>query len=411
MRNELKGACLAYVSGPIDAARTYRDWVAKAAPDYFGTIYLNHLFALIEQMGSDALIITTLPKGQTREKIDRITVVNLPMPEAKKGLGYHVGMVTWALRSALEILKFRADIALLTAGQDYFWVFRPLRILGIRLIASLHCTLWPKYAPQAAHKKFLYWLNGRFFYPVCAHIQGVSQEAVEQILSTSPRLKKKPARFIATYDPGRFARVKAPNWPKPPAPFRLLYVGRLEVNKGVLDLVQIMQRLEQDEPGRYRLEICGEGSAEGQLRQAVTDLKLDRIITVNGQCATSELAEKYTECHAVVVPTRSDFEEGTPKVAFEAVLNLRPVVMSAACPALADVAEAAVEPRVDDVDDYVRAIRSLSQDPAFYAAKVNAADPARQKHFDERNSYGSVLGAGLRSIVRSSRACSVVQAT
>jgi glycosyltransferase involved in cell wall biosynthesis len=101
----------------------------------------------------------------------------------------------------------------------------------------------------------------------------------------------------------------------------------------------------------------------------------------------------------VVVPTRSDFEEGTPKVAFEAVLNLKPVIMSAACPAIADVSAATVEPRVDDVDDYVRAIESLADDPALYAEKSEAAAVCRLKHFDERRSYGAVLRTGLQPLL------------
>jgi glycosyltransferase involved in cell wall biosynthesis len=230
----------------------------------------------------------------------------------------------------------------------------------------------------------------------------VSEEAVAQIASCAPELRERPRRFIATYDPARFERVAPASWPPPGEPFRLLYVGRLEANKGVFDLAEVMRRLEEREPGRFKLDICGEGPVEGELQGVVEQTDLGSVINVRGQCNTGLLAKLYAESHAVVVPTRSDFEEGTPKVAFEAVLNLRPVVMSAACPALADVAAATVEPKVDDVEDYVRAIRGLSDDPKLYAEKVAAAGICRLKHFDERHSYGAVLRTGLQPLLPAS---------
>jgi glycogen(starch) synthase len=392
---------IAYVSGPIDASKVYREWRSRQASDYFGTIYLVHLYALLDEFAADGLIITTLPGARSTERLDHLTIVNLPMPSGRGRTGalYHVAMFAWAVRCMVEIVRYRANAALLTAGQDYFWVFRPLRLFGIRLLASLHCTLWPKFAPRKKHHLFLTWLNGRLFYPACDHIQGVSEEAVAQIVSCAPSIHDRPRRFIATYDPARFEQVLPASWPPSGEPFRLLYVGRIEVNKGVLDLAEVMRRLEEREPSRFKLDICGEGPAEEELKRAVEQAKLASVINVRGQCNTGSLAKLYAECHAVVVPTRSDFEEGTPKVAFEAVLNLRPVVMSAACPALADVAAATVEPKVDDVEDYVRAIGALSDDPELYAEKVAAAGICRLKHFDERHSYGAVLRAGLQPLL------------
>lgn len=390
---------LAYLSGPIDAAKVYDEWRGRRASDYFGTIYLKHLYGVAAELNLELLVITTLPGGVSRRSMDHVTVANLPLPGGRGGALYHLSMLAWAVRCMAEIVRFRANAALMTAGQDYFWTFRLLRLFRIRLLASLHCTLWPKYARRRLHHRLLCWLNGRLFYPACDHIQAVSHEAVAQIRAISPTARAEPRRFIATYDEARFAAVDPPSWPAHGEPFRLLYVGRLAVNKGVIDLVEIMRRLEERQPGRFMLDICGEGSAARQLDRAIADAGLGHAIHVHGQCATDLLARRYAQAHAIVVPTRSDFEEGTPKVAFEAVLNLRPVVMSAACPALVDVADAAVEPRVDDVDDYVRAILALSEDPQLYAAKAGAADRCRQKHFDERNSYGTVLRAALEPIV------------
>jgi glycosyltransferase involved in cell wall biosynthesis len=387
------------LSGPIDAARTYQDYRREALPDYYGTVYLAQLFRLLDELNADGLIITTLPQARTRSRVDHLTFTNIPPVSGSRGFLYHLGMLIWSVRCIREIIRYRANVALLTAGQDYFWLFRVVSPFGIRLMASLHCTLWPNLAPRRAHKRLLIWLNGKFFYPACGHVQAVSDTIVAQIVGSSAALKVKPRKFVPTYAPSRFAAAVPPNWPSSPEAFRLLYVGRLEVNKGALDLVEIMRRLNADGPRRFELDACGEGGARERMGNATAEAGLEQAIRIFGQCATPLLARKFDQCHAVIVPTRSDFEEGYAKVAAEAVLNLRPVVMSAACPSLADVAAAAMEARVDDVEDYVRAIRELALDPALYAEKVQATYHCRQIYLDDRNSYGAVLKAGLARVL------------
>lgn len=387
-----KSPCrIAYVSGPIDAVQVYDQWRRSKGSGYYGTIYLLQLYEILQEVGAKALVITTLSTGRWSAARENVEVVNLPMPEGVGGMRYHIAMLAWACRCVAAIIRFRADGALLTAGQNYFWAFAPLRLFGTRLIASLHCTLWPPFAQRKRIDRVLNALNGIFFYPFCDHVQSVSEEAARQVHQTAVRLPRSEARFLATYDPRRFEDVVKPVWPQVRDEFRLLYVGRLTANKGIFDLVRIMEMLEQHHPGKFRLDVCGTGPAEEKLRSEMRGAGLHGSIEIHGQCVTARLQELYASSHAVVVPTRSDFEEGTPKVAFEAVLNFRPVVMSAACPALADVLDATEEARVDDVEDYVSAILRLAADRHVYETRVRGAAACRQKHFEEHRSYGARL--------------------
>jgi glycosyltransferase involved in cell wall biosynthesis len=381
---------LAYVSGPIDARRVYDDWQRGDQSAYYGTIYLVQLYALLHELGVKGLIITTLGTDSWADTRGNFRIVNLPTPKSKAGLSYHVAMLGWVARCLSEIFRFGANAALLTAGQNYLWAFGLLRLRGIRLIVSLHCTLWPKHARRKPIHRLFDVLNGRLLFPICDHIQGVSDEAVEQVRSVAPSLRRQPQRFIATYESGRFSDVQPAVWPANGV-FELLYVGRLTANKGVFDLVHTMELLQEREPGRFRLTVCGSGPAADALVSRVRGAGLDDVVEFRGQCATPELERLFRKAHAVVVPTRSDFEEGTPKVAFEAVLNMRPLVMSAACPALADVRLAVEEAAVDDPRDYAAAIESLSRDPLLYDERVRGTLTARTKHFDETRSYGMTL--------------------
>lgn len=368
----------------------------KRQPDYYGTVYLAQLLAVLGALDADCMIITTLPGERSRRTSGSNTIVNIPMPSGSKGAFYHLAMIGWALRCMREMRRFQARIAILTAGQTYFWMFAVLRLTGVHLFASLHCSLWPKLAPKRTVLQLHNWLNGRLFFPACNHIQAVSADIVDQIVASSGKLGTVPSKFVPTYEASDFGSTTIQDFPAPGCAFRLLYVGRVEENKGVLDLIDMMRALEGTDPGRYRLTICGTGSADRALTDAVKDSGLDQFITVTGQCGATELAAHYADCHAVLVPTRSAFEEGYAKVVAEAVLNLRPVITSAACPALKDVAKAAVEAQVDRVETYADAVRKLATDPVVYAEKAAAAARLRPFYFDRSHSYAAVIEPALR---------------
>ena len=390
---------VAYLSGPIDALKVARELKEDRQADYYGTVYLAQLFSTLEALNADYLVISTLPGERWRKVSGALTVANIPMTDGLAGAAYHLAMMRWSIRCIAEIQRFRPKVAILTAGQDYFWMFATLRASSIRLFASLHCTLWPKLAPQRAANRFLNRLNGRYFFPACDHIQAVSQDIVDQIVASSTRLPAPPRKFLPTYRAEDFLASTSADFPDPGRSFRLLYVGRIEENKGVFDLVAMMRALEDVEPGRYCLTICGTGSADRTLAEAVSAARLGQSITVAGQCDAAQLAAHYAACHAVVAPTRSTFEEGYAKVVAEAVLNLRPVITSAACPALADVADAAIEARVDDPAAYVDAIRKLATDPILYAGKVAAAARVRQIYFDQNHSYRAMIEPALCAVL------------
>ena len=371
--------------------------------DYYGTVYLKQLFGVLETLGADCLVITTLPGKRWRKASGSITIANIPLPVGAKGVFYHLAMIRWSVQCINEIRRFRAEIAILTAGQTYFWMFAGLRLSGVSLFASLHCTLWPKLAPQRTVIRFLSWLNGRLFFPACDHIQAVSTDIVNQIVASSAKLRTLPGKFVPTYRASEFGATHFPSHPLPGRAFRLLYVGRVEENKGVFDLISMMRDLEKAERGRYNLTICGTGSADRALADAVSVSRLDHLITVSGQCDATQLAAHYAECHAVLVPTRSTFEEGYAKVLAEAVLNLRPVITSAACPALRDVAEAAIEARVDHPETYADAVRTLATNPVLYARKVAAAARLRPFYFDGNHSYAAVIEPPLRKALLAKR--------
>ena len=101
----------------------------------------------------------------------------------------------------------------------------------------------------------------------------------------------------------------------------MLYVGRLEQAKGVLDLLEAFSLLARRR-NDIRLVLVGDGSARGALARAAADDLGDRVL-VAGPRPHDEVPRWMAACDALVLPS---WAEGTPNVILEALACGRRVV-------------------------------------------------------------------------------------
>jgi glycosyltransferase involved in cell wall biosynthesis len=131
-----------------------------------------------------------------------------------------------------------------------------------------------------------------------------------------------PAQRTTTIPNGIDVRAFAQQpWPDVAAadPLRLLFVGRLEHQKGLDLLLAALAQVEH--AVNCRLRVVGTGSLLQQLQTQVRDLGLSERVEFRG-VRTDMLAE-YAWSEAVVVPSRF---EGMPNVVLEAMACGRPVL-------------------------------------------------------------------------------------
>jgi glycosyltransferase involved in cell wall biosynthesis len=104
--------------------------------------------------------------------------------------------------------------------------------------------------------------------------------------------------------------------------WRLLYVGRLDPNKGVDTAVEAMRRL----PATARLELIGgwDTAEESRLRRLASQVGVAERVHFSGQLGRAEIVEAYGRADAVVFPVR--WEEPWGLVPLEAMGRGRPVV-------------------------------------------------------------------------------------
>ncbi len=193
----------------------------------------------------------------------------------------------------------------------------------------------------------------------------VSPECQRQVETITGGRNGPIFQFRSQFYPDDFLSV-APPPPHDERPFRVIFVGRVQREKGVFDVVEIADRLERKYPGRLRYEVCGSGSDLEELKQAIEGRGLGEVVKVMGPLKRPELLAAYGRSHVLIVPTRSTFCEGMPATAAEGVLTGRPVLTSRLSNALDVLEGAVVEARPDDLDSYIEGLERLMTDGDYY---------------------------------------------
>jgi glycogen synthase len=165
-----------------------------------------------------------------------------------------------------------------------------------------------------------------------------------------------------------------------------LFAGRLEADKGILDLVLIAERLRELDAGGFEFVICGDGSSGNALRDAIASRQLADCMLVRGRLKRPELLAAYARAHVVIVPTRTSFTEGYAMVVAEALLMLKPVVTNRGVPSTETLGGAVLLAEADDVESYAQKLLQISRDGSLYSRLVDAARALRPTILDQSNS-------------------------
>lgn len=105
----------------------------------------------------------------------------------------------------------------------------------------------------------------------------------------------------------------------------IVYVGRLEKFKGVMDLVNAMPAVLQAIPDA-RLELAGDGACLPELKARVQELGLRKVVILKGHISQKSVAQLVARASVVVMP--STWPETFGKVGIEAMGLGTPVVAS-----------------------------------------------------------------------------------
>lgn len=389
-----------YAAGPGDVIGTYSYWVDKQDdPSQVAITYSSQFYEVCCALDAQAYVISLNPEKKLLRD-GRFTIEHRPNPlRLASGLLYQLGQLWYGLRLIASAIRFRSNVAVVADGTTHWFVLSVLSWLGVQVIPSLHCVLWRKYAPQRTSEKLSLKLNRNFFANRCTAILSASNDITEQVQQITAGQQQPIVEFLPTYRRTEFVGVGEPDENR--SPFRVLFAGRIEQDKGVFELLEIAKRFAALGRQDITFAVCGDGSALESLRLAAKQAGVDSSFVCHGHCNKSQMRELFNRSHAVIVPTRTDFVEGFNQVVVEGVLSNRPVVTSAVCPAVSYVKEAVVEVPPDDTKGYGDALLKLCDDRQFYEEKQQGCLALQEQFYDISRSWGAALKSTLVAIQES----------
>ncbi|MBW4659008.1 MAG: glycosyltransferase family 4 protein [Drouetiella hepatica Uher 2000/2452] len=379
-----------YAAGPGNVIGTYEYWAkGQDDPSQVSVTYSSQFYDVCRKLGAKAYVISSF-SDRSRWQDEQFILENRPnFLQNTSGILYHLGQVIYGLRLIFSAIGFRANVAVVDTGSTYWFMLSMLSVLGVRVIPSLHCTLWRKYESQRRVESKLLQLSRRFFAKDCAAILAVSQDIKGQVAQITQGNSRPVVEFLPAYRSTEFANVTEPNLER--SPFRVLFAGRIESSKGVFDLLAIAQRFAVEGRQDIIFELCGDGSALNDLRVAVAQAGLRDTVICYGYCQKPEMRQRLGQSHVVIVPTRTEFVEGFNQVVAEGILAGRPVVTSSVCPALDYVQAAVVEVPPNDVKAYGDALLQLCDDRDFYEQKRRNCLNLQAQFYDPARSWSAAL--------------------
>ncbi|PIF59336.1 glycosyltransferase [Flavobacterium sp. 2] len=106
--------------------------------------------------------------------------------------------------------------------------------------------------------------------------------------------------------------------------YRFLYLGRLDKEKGLLELLEAIHSLKVQGIDNFKFDIVGDGYHEVEIKQKSKQLKLDDLIQFHGGVTDlSQLKTYYINSDLFVLPT---YHEGFPRTLYEAMIFGVPII-------------------------------------------------------------------------------------
>lgn len=387
MRNKLK---LYYVAGPGDVVGTFRFWrEGRADPRQVSVTYSEQFFQLARDLDAQVRVISSHTEAAC-EEWNGWRVENRPKiwRQYVNRWTYVLDQWSYGARLCWDLCRWRPHTAVIAEGAAPWICFLLPALLGVKIVAALHCVLWPPARGRSLAKRICLAIEavafrwGRFK-ALCA--SQVIEEQLEEMCGRGIPVRP----FLPTYRSSVFSGETAA--PEREGPFRLLYAGRMEADKGVFDLLEALRRLEAEQPGSWRLDFCGEGSAKLEVMARIEASGLQEIAMCHGHCARESLVSWVRQAHLLVVPTTSGFVEGFNQVVAEGMLAGRPVVATTVCPAAHLFLEAVCLVSPDDPEALREAIHRMEQSPGEYRKMAQATIKYRTQLYDWAYSWRDAL--------------------
>lgn len=377
---------IAFLGGPGDVYGSFIRWRSGKHEDRVPVLaYSTQFYSLCSALGAEALVMVEqdLP-AEAGDRQFRFTTV--ARRRAARGLAWHQAEHDYARRLVAAIRDWRPDI-IIVGGDLKPWAYPRLARIG-RVILTIHNAFWamgrrPKGLRQRLHQVMLSRTLSVASGAVCTSAECARQ--LKALAGDIGPVEVEMPQILAS----QLAPMRKRNRAR-----KLLFLGRIEVNKGVFDLLSAFEGLAQ-RFGDARLVMAGSGSADHALRSAAAAHPAADRIEVPGLLDGQGVHDALKQTDLLVCPTRSDFNEGLALVVMEAAAQGVPSVASSVVPAVELAKGACITFPADDLAALHAAIARLMDDDAAYQELVGATGAIRPAMLDRSAGWGGCLARVL----------------
>jgi glycogen(starch) synthase len=383
-----------FAHGPGDAAGTLKSWASNIEDiSIIAKTYSGQVFDLAKELGSELLVITDNPNSHMLAA-DRISVESLPRGDMGRGWKYWVNMKRHAECVARRASDFGADVAIVSLHYGLLSL-AAFKKYQIPVILDMHNTLWPMgLEPHLLRRVLL------------KTIAVKGQSGLEAVIAVSPECGRQLNRLITEKPvfehipqyPENLQNISSNKNPLSPSEeFRILFAGRLEEVKGILDVLDAAEILISEGYAQVKWIIAGSGSTEHQLKVEIERRNLSSHFELKGQLCRSELTEELTKANATITPTRAGFAEGLAKAPLESLIVGIPALLSSVVPAAEVVKNAAIVFEPSSPAGIASSVREILDTPLHYDSLCKSSRKLRHLLFDNQHSFkNAVLDALAR---------------
>ncbi|MFD1811239.1 glycosyltransferase family 4 protein [Rhodococcus gannanensis] len=358
--------------------------------------HVHHLATELVKAGHEVVVLSRRPTGtdaSTHPTITHISdgVLVVAVAEDPAHFVFGEDMLAWTL--AMGHAMVRAGVGLARPGIGEGWrpdvvhahdwlVAHPAIALAeyydVPLVSTLHATEAGRHSG---------WLSGVINRQVHSVEWWLANESDSIITCSASMEEEVTALYGPNLSPVTVIRngIDVATWsfreraPRSGPP-RLLFVGRLEYEKGVQDAIAALPRIRRSHPGTT-LAVAGEGTQYEWLREQARTHRVLRSVNFLGSLDHAELLGWLHGADAIVLPSRY---EPFGIIALEAAAAGTPLVASTA----GGLGEAVVDGvtglsfQPGDVDGLTSAVREALDDPQATQQRALAARERLTEDFD-----------------------------
>jgi len=375
---------IAFVAGPGDVVGTFDHWKRGEHDTRTPVIaYSSMFYSVVDALGAEALVLAEHDR-QPEVQDPRFSFVHTPRRRGRRGIGYRLDERAFAKTVLAQIRRYKPDVVLF--GTD-----APVALVAglpksARKVLTAHNALWAMgRRPTSLRARLRLWSRARVLRRAHSAVS-TSEECAVQVAEIGGPAGAQSFVEIPQILPEFFPAAPAPASP----PRRLLFLGRIEANKGVFDLLAAFAAVAADHPD-LRLDLAGTGSADAALSAEVARLDVADRITMHGLLNARGVHDRLHEADLLICPTRSDFAEGLALVVLEAAVHGVPSLLSSVVPAKGLLPGACAEFPADDVPAFTAALRLLVEHPSHHAQLCANVLKRREICRDRSRSWGTMF--------------------